>query len=313
MKVSTVMNAIPRYTPHHWLEDLRSLAEQCCQSHALPFAGGPPLPENVNVVRNTPGGCINTQKLELQAACLGMDRLAWIFGADAEYIGLTLKNNEQETAFPASGQGNYDPVLLLANIRRRKAEPLDAQYAYFIDQFTEAGVTRLAASFNQEVTGEMESGDEAVQKRRSFMARRILYSLQDYDSGISRGDTRLRNLKHIRENSGPGTPGFMKARNVYRSHTKNLGPDGKTIFNRIRAYAEKQETAAKLLTGDNPGIPETVYAAFQSLLENPSSLSKTWFDAHSFVRGLAANQFGPEPQSAIKAGTYPRKETNHDR
>ncbi|MDR0601514.1 MAG: hypothetical protein LBG42_03965 [Treponema sp.] len=313
MKVSTVMNVMPRYTGHHWLEDLRVLAEQCYQSHTIPFAGELPLPENSNITRNIPGGGINTQKLELQAACLGMERLAWIFGADAEYIGLTLKNNEPETEYLVSGQGSFYPVLLLANIKGRKPEPLDAQYAYFIDQFTETSITRCATAFNQELTDGKENSGESVLKRRSFIARHILYSLQEYDSGLSSKDMQGQNMKHIRENSEPGTSGFIKARSAYQSRTKHLSPAGKTIFNRIRTYLEKQKTAGKYFSGDNSGSPEAVYSAFQSLWENPSSLSKIWFDAHAFTRSLTASQFGPEPLSAIKAGIQHRKEADHDR
>jgi hypothetical protein len=312
MKVSTVMNAMPRYTYHHWLEDLRSLAEQSCQSRTLPFALPAPPPSNINIMRNRRSGGINTQKLELQAACLGIDRLAWLFGADAEYIGLTLKNNEPETAYLDSGQGSFNPVLLLAKIRGRKPEPLDAQYAYFIDQFTESSVTRFAASFNQELDKSKESGGESVQERRSRMARNILYALEEYDSGLSRRDGKAQALKNIRENSKQGTAGFTKARSSYQSHTRNLNPAGKTVFNRIRAYTEKQETGADTFTGGDPGLREPVYAAFRSFLENPAFFSKVWFDAVSFTRGLVTNQFEPERFSPMKGETRNRKEADHD-
>ncbi|MDR1105784.1 MAG: hypothetical protein LBL44_05450 [Treponema sp.] len=313
MKVSTVINAIPLYNYHHWLDDLRTLAEQSCQSQTLPFAVQTPPPANINIMRNQGGGAINTQKLELQAACLGIDRLAWIFGADAEYIGLTLKNSEPEPAYPASGQGSFNPVLLLAKIKGRKPEPLDAQYAYFIDQFTETSVTRCAASFNQELSNSKESGDETVRERRSRMARNILYALEDYDSGLSRRDIKEQALKNIRKNSAKGTPGFIKARSSYQALTGNLNPAGKTVFNRIRTYTEKQETGADSFTGSNPGPLKTAYAAFQSFLENPSAFSKVWFDAGSFTRGLMASQFKRKPASTVKAGMYNRKEADHDR
>jgi hypothetical protein len=313
MKVSAVMNAMPCYTYHHWLDDLRSLAEQSCQSRTLPFALPAPPPANINIMRNRRGDGINTQKLELQAACLGIDRLAWIFGADAEYTGLTLKNNEPETAFLGSCQGSFNPVLLLARIRGRKPEPLDAQYAYFIDQFTEASIARCAAAFNQELTGSKESGGTSVQERRSRMARNILYALQDYDSGLSRRDSKAKALRNIRENSRQGTAGFTKARSSYRSHTGNLNPAGKTIFNRIRNYIEKQETGADGFTGDTPGLQEPVYTAFRSFLKNPAFFSKVWFDAYAFTRSLMTGQSGPDRFSPMEGEISSRKGTNHDR
>jgi hypothetical protein len=313
MKVSAIMNAIPRYTGHHWLDDLRFLAEQSYQSRTLPFAFHTPFPANCGLVRNQSEGGINTQKIELQAACLGIDRLAWLFGADAEYIGLTLKNDEPETAYLTSDQGSFNPVLLLAKIKGRNPDPLDAQYAYFIGQFTDSSIVHCAASLNRELTGSKESGDESVQKRRSRMARNILYALQDYDSGLSRGDSKVQALKNIRENSRQGTAGFTKARFAYQSHTRSLSQAAKTIFNRIRTYIEKQETGTEPLPGDNPGSPETIYAAFRPFLQNPSFLSKVWFDARAFTRSLMANQFGPEILSPLKGEIHSRKETRHDR
>jgi hypothetical protein len=314
MKVSTVMNAIPRYTHHHWLADLRAVAEQSFQSQTLPFDGQTPFPANVNLVRNKPGGDINTQKIELQAACLGMERLAWIFGADAEYIGLTLKSSEPEAPYFTPGGDGFTPVLLLANIKGRKSEGLDAQYAYFIDQFTGASITRCAAYANQEVTGAGESGgDTSIQKRRSRMVLTILFSLQDYDTGCSHRDMQVQNVKNIRENTRPGTAGFAKARNTYQSQTKQLSPAKKTIFNHIRTYIEKQKTAGEGFSGNHTGPREAVYSAFRSLLETPSGLSKIWFDAAAFTRGLISPQFGPELLSGVKELPHNRKETNHDR
>jgi hypothetical protein len=304
---------MPRYTYHHWFDDLQSMAEQAFHSRTLPFAFHTPPPANSNIMRNQPGGGINTQKLELQAACLGIDRLAWIFGADAEYFGLTLKSNEPETEYLASDQGSFNPVLLLAKIKGRKPEPLDAQYAYFIDQFTEASVARCTASFTQDLTGGAKDGDASVQVWRSRMVRNVLYALEDYDSGLSRRDTQARNLKNIRENSRQGTSGFIKARTAYQSHTRNLSPAGGTLFNGIRTYIEKQETAAENSSAGNPCPSETVYAAFQSFLENPSLFSKVWFDAVSFTRGLMTNHFEMEIDSSVKTGLYSRKEADHDR
>jgi hypothetical protein len=308
MKVSTVMNAIPRYTHHHWVEDLRFLAEQSLQLRTLPFAGQMPLPENINIVRNKPEGAINTQKLELKAACLGIERLTWLFGADAEFIGLTLRSNEPETAYLVSDKSDCNPVLLLAKIRGRKSEPLDAQYAYFIEEFTGESIIHCAKYLNQELTG-----NESIQDRHSRVIRNILYSLQDYDSGISHNAIHIQNLKNIRNNSKPGTAGFVKARSAYQSYAKALTPAGKTIFNSIRTYIEKQKTAGNSSSGNHSSLREAVYAAFPSLLENPASLSKIWFDAGLLTHGLSAPQFNPEPDSSIREAIYHRKEADHDR
>jgi hypothetical protein len=145
------------------------------------------------------------------------------------------------------------------------------------------------------------------------MARNILYALEEYDSGLSQRDSKAQALKNIRENSRQGTAGFTKARSSYQSHTKNLTPAGKTVFNRIRAYTEKQETGMGSLSGGNPGLREPVYAAFRSLLENPAYFSKVWFDAYSFTRSLMTNPFDPGLFSPLKGKIRYLKEKNHDR
>jgi hypothetical protein len=313
MKVSTVMNALPRYTCRHWLEDLRTGAEMSFQAQALPFDGRTPLPANTNLIRNRSGGAINTQKIELHAACLGMKRTAWLCGADAEYIGLALKNGGAEKPRYAPGDGGYNPVLVLAKIRGRKADPLDGHYAYFIDQFTEASMNRCAAYAGQEADGLQEGGGgEPVRERRSRMARAVLCSLQDYDSGLSRRDSQARKRANIRENSKSGTAGFSGARNAYQAFIKTLTPTGKTIFNRIRTMLEKQETAGEGGAEKPAANREVVYAAFHSLLEHPRTLSKIWFDAAAFTRGLTSPRFEPEAASLMQAAAR-LKEAGNDR
>ncbi|MDR1074367.1 MAG: hypothetical protein LBL45_11985, partial [Treponema sp.] len=243
MKVSTVMNALPRYAPRHWLEDLRSLAELNSRAQTLPFAGQTPPPANVNLVRNQPAGDINTQKIELQAACGGKKRLAWIFGADAELLELTLKSDENEAAWLAPDRNPCNPVLLLANIRGRQSEPLDAQYAYFIDEFTEESIVHCARLVSGAITGDQDRGGDPVQERRRPLALRIFYALQEYDGGLSRKAAHAQSIANIRENSKPGTDGFAKARNAYLSCTQPLTTAEKLIFNSVRLYIEQQETA----------------------------------------------------------------------
>jgi hypothetical protein len=314
MKVSTVLNAIPRYTHHQWLSELRSLAEQSGQSHRLPFAGSPPPPANINIVRNRTAGEINTQKLELKAACLGIDRLAWIFGADAEFTGLTLKTAEQEQGYFPPVQDGFDPVLLLAHITGRKSDTLDAQYAYFIDQFTGDSINRCAAYANEESPGNQAGGgDEPVQERRSLIMRNILYALQEYDSGRSQKTIQTRNIKHIRENSTRGSDGFIQAKTAWQSCTRNLPPEGKTVFNSIRSYVEKQRTGGESFSGAHHVPEETMYAAFQPLLDQPAALSKIWFDAGRFTRGLTAPHFEMELVTTAKERSPGRKEAYHDR
>jgi hypothetical protein len=105
MNVSTVMKALKPYTPAQWLTEFQSLLETSCRNRTLPYACEAPLPHNTDVVRNTHCNDINTQMIELKAASTGIGRTAWVFGADAEFLGLQLRKPEENGPF------DPDPVL----------------------------------------------------------------------------------------------------------------------------------------------------------------------------------------------------------
>ncbi|MDR2019141.1 MAG: hypothetical protein LBQ14_00055, partial [Treponema sp.] len=91
MKASVVMKALKPYSPAQWLAELQTLLETSCRNRTLPYARELPLPHNTDIVRNHHCDDINTQKIELKAAAIGVTRTAWIFGADAEFLGLRLR------------------------------------------------------------------------------------------------------------------------------------------------------------------------------------------------------------------------------
>lgn len=305
MKVSMVMNAIPRFTPEQWLDDLRSLAELNCQALSLPFINNQPMPQDINIVRNCPGGAINAQKLELKAAYLGLDRLTWLFGADAEFIGLELKDAEkpiQPDEYTSHGRFDPDPVLLLAMIRERKSSPLDAQNAYFIDQFTEQSLNRCCALVNQEYRGTPSPDDAGyIPARRGLMVKNILFSLQNYDTGHADTNIHLAKRNAIKDNSRSGSAGFIPARNAYQSYTKNYGNSEKLLFNVIRAYTEIQETATPEQAAHTTETRATVHLACQSLLGNIRRFSKVWLESRMFTRRLASQGFTRELSAPLNS------------
>jgi hypothetical protein len=305
------MDAIPRYTPQHWLDDLQHLAKQAYESHSLPFINTVYYPANINIVRNNQGGDINSQKLELKAACLGLDRLTWIFGADAEFMGLRLKTSEKMNnagLFPDTYAA--DPVLLLALVSGRKSDCLDAQYAYFIDQFTGNSINHCCGYINKGF--ETDNGNAAITKQRSIIARNILFSLQKYDNGLIDKDIQLQNYNNIKENSSEGSPGFIHARASYKAYTRNYTQYEKNGFNSIREYLGRQNTAKGTVPGNKANHGERVYLTFKPLIENITSLSKVWFYSSLFNRVLMSNQFNYGPIEN-KEHFHNRKEANHDR
>ncbi|MDR0730872.1 MAG: hypothetical protein LBF63_04330, partial [Treponema sp.] len=129
MKVSAVMKSLKPYSPALWLAELQTLLETSCRKGTMLYARELPLPHNTEVVRNIHSNDINTQKTELKAAAIGIERTAWVFGADAEFLGLRLREPE------ADGPFDPDPLLWFARIASRPQHPLEAQTAYLIDQF----------------------------------------------------------------------------------------------------------------------------------------------------------------------------------
>jgi len=292
MKASTVLKAIPRYTPRHWLNDLQSLLETAVQSQSLYFAQSPPLPEDVDVVRNIHSNDINTQKIELKAASLSLDRLTWMYGADAEFLGLELKANVQSDP----GIGNVysteygaDPVLRFVHIKGRNNSPIDAQYVYFIDQFTEKSLNRLGIYAGiSSIGSQSEGGDESIQRYRTLLAQNVLASLQNYDSGIFDREPLKQKRETILRNTKEGTPGFVTAKNAYRDCTRTITDTEKLLFNTIHKYTVAQGAGQPLMGINESHHITKAYTACRLLLKSIRSFARTAFHAQLFSYRLSS-------------------------
>jgi hypothetical protein len=272
------MKAIPLYTAGHWLADFQALAAEHCQSGTLPFTRNPPLPENTDIIRHWPLRDANAITLEFQAASLGIDRLAWIFGADAEFLGLELPHH-------TAG----DPVLIFARIQNREGSPLDAQYAYFIDQFSEASVNRMAAASHKEAAKNREADDTAViTGRRSLLAAQALLGLQNYDSGMFDLEQQQNSENQIRENTQEGTAKFTKAKKEYTRLTKDFSSAEKELFTALEQYAAAQETGRPVMGTGFSAHKERITRSCQALLPRVKSLASLFGNARLFVRRLAS-------------------------
>jgi hypothetical protein len=104
----------------------------------FPFSRGDPLPENTNLVTGARRYDLNAQRLELHAASAGLDRTLWIFAADAEILGLELRDGQK-------------PLPVFANITTSDHTAcLEAHHAYLLDQFTPETISRLYEYANPE-------------------------------------------------------------------------------------------------------------------------------------------------------------------
>jgi hypothetical protein len=141
MKVSVVMKSLSPYSPALWLAELQTLFETSCRNRTMPYGRELPLPHNTDIIRTTHCNDINTQKIELKAASIGVERTAWVFGADAEFLGLRLREPDSDS----DGPFDPDPLLWFAHVSSRPQNPVEAQTVYLIDQFTEESLSRLAS------------------------------------------------------------------------------------------------------------------------------------------------------------------------
>jgi hypothetical protein len=225
MKVSVVMKALKPYSPAHWLTELQTLLETSCRNRTLPYAQETPLPPNTDVVRNTHCNDISAQIIELKAASTGINRTAWIFGADAEFLGLTLRKPEENSPF------DPDPVLWFARIASRPETPVEAQTVYLIDQCTGESLNRLASyAFEGPPEHNQAEGDGETRKRRRLMARNVLFALHNYDSGFSDAELHRSRQQAMKENTTPGTAGFPIGQKYYAASFGNLGKTQKQLF-----------------------------------------------------------------------------------
>ena len=86
-------------------KEINNLVQENIIKGTLPYLVNKPYPQDSNLVTTNHLGDINKIELELTAASIGAKSLEWIFEADAEMIGLELKEN-------ATG------IILTANVNR---------------------------------------------------------------------------------------------------------------------------------------------------------------------------------------------------
>jgi hypothetical protein len=283
MKVSVVMKSLKPYSPAQWLTELQSLFETSCRNRIVPYARETPLPHNTDIVRNIHCNDINTQTIELKAASTGIERTAWIFGADAEFLGLMLRKPEENGPF------DPDPVLWFAHITSRPETPVEAQTVYLIDQFSGESLNRLASyAYEGSPENQKAQGDEEARKRRCLMARNVLFALHDYDSGLSDAELHRSRRQAVKENTAPRTPGFSTAQKYYAASSKGLGKTQKALFNTMLNYRIVQNTGVWNIDWNNGKRPEQLYDAMRELISNIRKTARTIFNAQMAAHILSS-------------------------
>jgi hypothetical protein len=248
----------------------------------MPYTRETPLPHNTDVVRNTHCNDINTQMIELKAASIGIERTAWVFGADAEFLGLTLRKPE------ADGPCDPDPLLWFAHITSRPETPVEAQTVYLIDQFTGESLNRLASCAYGPPENHEAAGDEEVWKRRCLIAQGVLFSLHSYDSGLFDTALHQSRLKATKENTTPGTAGFPAAQKYYAASSGDLSNTQKQLFNAMLNYRSVQNTGSWSIDWNNGRKPGQLYDSMRELIAGIRKTARTLFNAQMAAHVLSS-------------------------
>ncbi|MDR2741495.1 MAG: hypothetical protein LBB98_04985, partial [Treponema sp.] len=190
------------------------------------------------------------------------------------------------------GDGPFDPdpVLWFAHISSRPETPVETQAVYLIDQCDGKSLNRLAAYAYEGSPENNRAGEnEEARKRRRLMARNVLFALHNYDSGLSDTELHQSRQKAVRENTAPGTAGFLTVQNYYAAASNGLGKTQKELFNTMLNYRSVQSTGAWTIDWNNGKPSERLYDSMRELIANIRKTARTMFNAHMTAEVLSAS------------------------
>jgi|GEM_PF-2523006 hypothetical protein len=298
-------------------KEINALIKQNIESGTLPYYQEKSSPLDTNVINGRHFGDINQQKIELKAAAIGSKRNLWIYGADAQYLGLELKSanpTEFHAAKKANKNFNCKPVLVYANIREKlvsgrgnnshinvASEGLgcDVQCAYLLDQFTEKSIQKI---FNL-ATLERKLGTELspVQNRASLIAKEIIKNITYYNTGENEKQQRYHIKRNLTANMQKNAPVLKTVREKYNDIQKNYSPEQKVVFDVYRKHFMQQLTAQHIFDysdEERKKVDTAFKKLFEQMEKNPekeSLLTHTIFDAYAFTERLSHHNFSFEP------------------
>lgn len=297
-------------------KEINSLIKQNLEQGSLPFNNEIPLPLDTNIITGRHFGDINQQKIELKAASIGSRNL-WIFGADAQYLGLELKSvkpSEYQKAKKANKNFNCKPVVVQANIRERlftgkgtnlktnvaaEGLGLDCQCAYMIDQFTESSIQKVFSltSLNRKLGNDLSP----IKEHNSLIAKQIIKNINEYNSGNKEFEHKQKIKKNFALNFNRNTPGFAEAQKKYSNITKSFTPEQKTIFSFYYKHFIEQLSGEKqyqVSTEDKQKLNDAFSKLLKEAEENPqksATITSTIFEAYTFTERLSHHNFSLEP------------------
>lgn len=298
-------------------QTINLLTQDNIKADTIPYLQDAPIPENMNIINGRKLGDINKITLETYAAKIGAKSTMFLFGADAEYLGLELKSSNQKEMNEARKENknfSCDPIIVFANVQRNMAKntydianetdiahegaQLDAQCVYLLDQFTEKSKQRVYTHLESRIN---KYDDPALQKKAKIMTQNIIKYRNEYNSGtIEKEQKELikTNCKHNMAKltkDGKENPIRKEVELAMKEITSGKSPEEKAIFSTLYKYYMQQQS------GINCGLPlsETEKEQFKLAInklskENSPLLAETMSKTMFFVKRLGHYNFSYE-------------------
>lgn len=293
--------------------EINSLIRENLRNGTMPFLSDTNLPQDMNVITGKNNLDINSEKISLKAAAIGAASTMWIYGADAEFLGLELKSKnpaEYRDRLKASPGFDCKPVIIQRGRERltdrdmsgrtnvlNEALCVDCQCAYLMDQFTEKSVERLFTQRKLEERLEMSG----IEMRAGLVANEILKHRTEYNTG----ELSAEHTKYVRQNlylnlqkKSPVLQEIIDTRNAY---FKNYLPEQKTVFDYYYKHFNEQSAGTKLYkfsAEQKDRLSQSLESLLKKIDENPKlsgMIARTIFDAKSFSERLTHQNFSLEP------------------
>ncbi len=292
-------------------KEINSLIKENLFHGTLPFLSERIFPPDMNVITGKGTPDINLEKILLKAASIGSHSTMWIYGADAEYLGLELKSSsptEYREAVKKNTNFNCRPVVI-QKVRERFSDRnmrgntnvlseglcRDAQCAYLLDQFTEKSIEKV---FN---LSRLEKKLGGGLNAKSFLARKIIENRIEYNTGKKASEHTKAAKANLVANMKKNSSVFQEIVNKRNADFKNYLPEQKAVYDFCYKHFLEQETGERLYSfteSDRAGIAQSFETLLEKIEENPKIsgiIARTIFDAYSFSQRLIHRNFSLEP------------------
>lgn len=252
--------------------EINLLMVDCIKNNRVPYIQENPLPQDMNIVNGKHLGDINKIQLELKAAQIGAKSLKWIYGADAAFMGLELKDGTDS-----------NPVVAFANVKR-KTTGTEAQAIYLLDQFTDESVKKALDICLE----------ENPDRQKKNISQNMIRLISEYDSGKNESALRENKRKNISENTK--NPETLKTMN---EAMKNISSDYDSaqllVFSRLNNYYIRQETGLALGKPLTENEKKSLVNNLELLAKVPSSrLATTLTNTFLYSQRMTHYGFSPE-------------------